>query len=328
MSLVFPSERLRSLLVIETLATRYGMLLPADCMSDIWYLLKPLLTGFGPPATLAIGIQTSSCCRVPDGSRLLVLRYSSLCECVVLELRAHSATVEHCALDVGFLLCLAVDSEQGNLIAIEQNTGRSCKFVNWELGKSFSGVAPTIRHLPPSWMPRRTFTDCFSKPVFSSLDGCFYGLSYGGASVIRIGPDGSTSTFVDCGDRPARGLCVYEGGEKEPHILVLQRMTGGARGTALSAISRRGEVLGEVTMLDLCPADLDVDNRRALCFIVGHYDGSDTLTVSIVDLLKMTVCSRVPLPRVDFCRFFVRNDGGLWFITRDRCVAGLDPIFA
>ncbi|KAF4654548.1 hypothetical protein FOZ61_008191 [Perkinsus olseni] len=327
MSLVFPSERLRSLLVIETLATRYGMLLPADCMSDIWDLLKPLLTRFGPPETLAIDIQTSSCYRVPDGSRLLVLRYSSLCECVVLDLRPHGATVEHCALDVGFLLSLAVDSEQGNLIAIAQNTGRSCKFVNWELGKSSSDVDPTISHLLPSWMPQRTIIDCFSKPVFSSLDSCFYGLSYGGASVIRIGPDGSTSTLVDCGDRPARGLCVYQGGEEKPRILVLQRMAGRARGTALSAISRRGEVLVEVTMLGLCPGDVDVDNRRGLCFVVGHYDGSDPLTVSIVDLREMVVCSLVPLPRVDFCRFFVRNDGGLWFITRDRCVVGLEPIF-
>lgn len=314
----FHGKRQRSALIIQALVTRYGGFLPTDCLVDTWDLLLPRLEAFTAPRIVATDILPSSCCRLADGSGLLILRDSSLYECVVLELTSNNNLNEHKALNVGTLLCLACDSKNRQLIGIEQNTGRMCRFSNWTRDEPRSGL------LLPSWTSGRTTADCLFKPVFSSHDGCFYGLSWQGESVIRIDQDGSTSTVIDCSQRPAEGLCVYES-EERSQILLLQRDTNDS---VVSAISNPRNVLSEVVKLDVYGRDLDVDNERDQCFIIGYHRGSKTLTVSIIDLRQNIVSIRVPLPCINFCRFFVSKKGCLWFVRKNHSVVCLDPVFA
>ncbi|KAF4676456.1 hypothetical protein FOL46_002962 [Perkinsus olseni] len=318
---MYPSEYSRCLTVVETLAKHYLPLIPVDCVSDIWEFARPCLTAFSEPEKVAIGVQASPYHKRRDGSGLLLLRRWKRYQCGLLEVRQSGESLRHHNLNVGFLLCLAVDFPAGGLVCVEQNTGRSCRFTDWECGENVSTA-----ELQPSRVSWQNLLSYISRPVFSR-DACFYGLSWRGDSVIRIGPDGSISTFLDFADRPAQTLCLYEGEEQATQILILQRATEKAVSSSLSVFSILGEPLGEVTKLDLSNGDLDVDNRRALCFAVGYCDGLDTLAVFVIDIKQKSVRTCVSLPEAALLRMFVRNDGGLWILTEDRHVEALDPVF-
>ncbi|KAF4676009.1 hypothetical protein FOL47_006809 [Perkinsus chesapeaki] len=318
MAFAYPKARLRSLTVITILSKRYHTPLPVDCLSVIWELLIPRLVGFTSPLTLAKGIRSTACCRTQDCSSLLVVKRKSICECSLLEIRSSGELIDHGTLDIGFLLCLGVEPSSGDIIAVEQNTGRSFAVSQWKAHHPDKSLAP-------KWGPWRTLVDFMSKPTMSS-NGYFYGLSWRGASVLRIGPDESTKIFYDCGGTCADGLAIFERDGQPPQILLLHRANGRSSSSTLSAISMDGKPLGTIAELDLVGCDLDVDSNRGLCFVVGYYSGS--LTVCITDLHSKTSSYHSPLQRLIISRFFARDDGGLWLISKEGSVLGLDPIFA
>lgn len=320
---MYSAEYARSVIVVEALARSVLSLIPVDCVSDIWTFAKPCLTGFTEPEKVAIGVQASPYYKRRDGSGLLLLRRWKRYQCGILEVRQSGETIRHHNLNVGFLLCLAIDVPAGGLVCVEQNTGRSCRFTDWEC----DNIATTTAERQPSRVSWQNLLGYLSRSIFCSRENCFYGFSWRSASIIRIHSDGTISTFLECEHNQTQCLCVYEHEEHEPQILLLHRTPNELSSSVLLAFSLDGQSLGEVSKVDLINCDMDVDNEQALCFVIGYYDGPDTLTVAIIDIHRKSTCTQVSLPEVSLSRTFVRSDGGLWVITEDRCVESLDPIF-
>ncbi|KAF4676010.1 hypothetical protein FOL47_006810 [Perkinsus chesapeaki] len=318
---MYPAERLRSVLVTKYLASHHLPVLPVDCVSDIWQFALPCLVAFTAPEKVAIGVQASPSYKRPDGSGLLLLRRWKRYQCGLFEARSSGDSIRHNTLNVGFLLCLAMEASSGALICIEKNTGCSCRFTDWQCS-----AEATSEEVQPSRVSWDVVLGHIGSPVFCS-DGAFYGLSWQGASVIRVVPYGATETFYDCGGTRADALAIFERDGQTSRILLLHRPNGRSSSSTLSAISMDGKSLGTIAEIDLVGCDLDVDNNQGLCFVVGYYSGSNSPTVCIIDLLKGCVRTHVALPNISLLDLFVRDDGGLWIITEQRDVEALDSVY-